>query len=43
MNTFQISGGLGEAFTPTLREAWTHAYTLLAEPMQPGAKQTMPA
>ena len=32
-----LEKGLGEKFTPEVREAWTQAYTLLAEVMQLGA------
>ncbi len=32
-----LEQGLGEKFTPAVRDAWTAAYTLLAEQMQAGA------
>ena len=38
-----LDSGLGEVFTPSLREAWTRAYTLLAEAMQAGTKHAMAA
>lgn len=38
-----LAAGLGEAFTPTLRDAWTCAYTLLAAAMQAGARRALPA
>lgn len=32
-----LAGGLGDAFTPETRAAWTEAYTLIAGTMQAGA------
>lgn len=32
-----LQQGLGEAFTPDVRDAWTAAYTLLADEMKPAA------
>lgn len=34
-----LEQGLGEAFTPTVREAWTEAYSLLSTVMKNAAKQ----
>jgi len=33
-----LEQGLGEQFTPEVREAWTAAYGLLAQVMQQGAE-----
>jgi hemoglobin-like flavoprotein len=33
-----LGQGLGEAFTPTVREAWVSAYALLSHVMQEGAR-----
>lgn len=37
-----LEQGLGEAFTPEVREAWTAAYELLSEVMQLGAMEATP-
>jgi hemoglobin-like flavoprotein len=34
-----LGQGLGEQFTPQVEEAWTAAYTLLAQTMQEGSKE----
>jgi hemoglobin-like flavoprotein len=34
-----LEKGLGDAFTPAVRSAWTETYTLLAAVMQRGARQ----
>lgn len=38
-----LEQGLGDAFTPDVREAWTAAYGLLAGTMQAGAHEAVPA
>ena len=38
-----LEKGLGEKFTPEVRDAWTEAYTLLAEVMQLGAMEEVAA
>lgn len=38
-----LEQGLGAAFTPATREAWTQAYTLLAATMQTAAAESRPA
>jgi hemoglobin-like flavoprotein len=38
-----LEQGLGEKFTPAVREAWTSAYGLLADVMQLGALETRAA
>ena len=35
-----LEQGLGEGFTPEVREAWIETYTILATVMQNGARQT---
>jgi len=35
-----LEQGLGEGFTPEVREAWIETYTILANVMQNGAKQS---
>jgi hemoglobin-like flavoprotein len=35
-----LEQGLGEGFTPPVREAWIETYTILATVMQNGAKQS---
>lgn len=35
-----LEQGLGAAFTPAVREAWTTAYTVLAQTMLAGAEET---
>lgn len=35
-----LEQGLGEAFTPAVREAWRETYTLLSTVMKDGARQT---
>lgn len=37
-----LERGLGVAFTPEVKEAWTAAYNLLAGVMQQGAREAMP-
>lgn len=37
-----LEQGLGEKFTPAVREAWTAAYELLASVMQMGAVEAVP-
>lgn len=34
-----LEQGLGDAFTPAAREAWTEVYTMLAQVMQSGARE----
>ncbi len=36
-----LGQGLGAAFTPTVREAWVSAYSLLANVMQEGARDAV--
>jgi hemoglobin-like flavoprotein len=36
-----LEQGLGEAFTPEVREAWTETYTLLSTIMKGAARQTL--
>lgn len=36
-----LAQGLGEDFTPEVAEAWTAAYTLLAQTMQEGAAESI--
>jgi hemoglobin-like flavoprotein len=36
-----LAQGLGEGFTPEVEEAWTAAYTLLAQTMQDGALEPL--
>lgn len=36
-----LEQGLGEAFTPETREAWTAAYMLIAQTMQDAAQETV--
>lgn len=36
-----LEQGLGEAFTESVREAWTEAYSLLSKVMKGAAKQTL--
>ncbi|MBL7497104.1 hemin receptor [Frankia sp. CNm7] len=38
-----LAEGLGDAFTPPVKDAWTSAYTLLADTMKSAARQTAPA
>jgi len=38
-----LEQGLGDAFTPEVREAWTEAYELLSEVMQLGAMEATAA
>jgi hemoglobin-like flavoprotein len=38
-----LEQGLGEAFTPEVREAWTAAYGLLSDVMQQGASEAASA
>jgi hemoglobin-like flavoprotein len=38
-----LEQGLGDAFTPEVREAWTIAYGLLAGTMQEGAREAVAA
>ena len=38
-----LEQGLGDAFTPDVREAWTEAYALLSQVMQLGALEVEPA
>jgi hemoglobin-like flavoprotein len=38
-----LEQGLGEGFTPQVRDAWIAAYGLLAGAMQAGAKEAVPA
>jgi nitric oxide dioxygenase len=38
-----LERGLGEAFVPEVREAWTRAYTLLAQIMQTAARESAQA
>ena len=38
-----LEQGLGDAFTPAVREAWTTAYGLLAGTMQEGAREAVAA
>jgi nitric oxide dioxygenase len=35
-----LEQGLGEGFTPDVREAWIETYAILANVMQNGARQT---
>jgi hemoglobin-like flavoprotein len=37
-----LERGLGEAFTPAVRDAWTAAYDLLSDLMQLGAMESRP-
>jgi nitric oxide dioxygenase len=39
---YALELGLGDAFTPDVREAWTAAYGLLAEAMLAGAADSLP-
>jgi hemoglobin-like flavoprotein len=39
---YALELGLGQAFTPDVRDAWTAAYGLLAETMQAGAAESLP-
>jgi len=39
--TLQV--GLGEAFTPELRDAWASAYNMLSERMMEAAREAAPA
>jgi nitric oxide dioxygenase len=39
---YALELGLGEAFTPDVRDAWTAAYGLLAETMLAGAADPLP-
>jgi hemoglobin-like flavoprotein len=36
-----LAGGLGESFTPDVRDAWTKVYGVLAATMQAGAAEAM--
>lgn len=36
-----LESGLGEAFTPDVKEAWTAVYTVLADTMKAAATQTV--
>jgi nitric oxide dioxygenase len=38
-----LEQGLGESFTPEMRDAWAAAYGLLADVMQAGAKEALAA
>jgi hemoglobin-like flavoprotein len=38
-----LEKGLGEAFTPATREAWTQTYTLVASVMREAANEAVPA
>ncbi len=38
-----LAEGLGDAFTPAVREAWVNAYALLANVMQEGAREEVNA
>jgi hemoglobin-like flavoprotein len=38
-----LEQGLGSAFTPEVKEAWTEVYTVLATTMQKGASPAVPA
>jgi hemoglobin-like flavoprotein len=38
-----LEQGLGDAFTPEVRAAWTEVYTLLAQVMQSGARDLVAA
>jgi nitric oxide dioxygenase len=38
-----LEQGLGDAFTPAVRDAWVSVYGVLAHAMQTGAAQERPA
>ncbi|MBH9579642.1 globin family protein [Inhella proteolytica] len=38
-----LAAGLGPAFTPALRAAWTEVYGVVAQTMQAGAREALPA
>ncbi|WP_374436780.1 globin family protein [Inhella sp.] len=38
-----LAAGLGPAFTPALRAAWTEVYGVVAQTMQAGALEALPA
>lgn len=38
-----LAAGLGTAFTPALRAAWTEVYGVVAQTMQAGALEALPA
>ena len=37
-----LAQGLGKDFTPEVRESWVAAYTMMADTMKAGGRQTMP-